>query len=374
MGAGAVLDYATHDLGLKGAVMISGGFALEGPERPRNALFIFAENDPGFLRDLSDMLAAHLAGVDKIERGKLYGDFTSGTAVESIQMPGLNHINIAWSPDAAGSIVQWLDGCFGIKHVAAPNLREPRLSLILICLALFILLLIPIGRVAAGLTTAWERRASDNLEWRGLAMVAAALLLAMPLNATAPQADFLSIYDGHIVVSWLAIAGAMLLLAIAVKYPAELRALGVGLRANLFAAAMAFGAIVVLQGAYDVALHRTQFTPERLIIMLIASLLMLPFFICFELMLRRGTTTQGTVYASLGRVLIVIAISIGLTVGAMPLVLGLIMPVFVVLFITFEVFAAAVYSVSGNLMLIAIVETLWFARTAALSWPIVFKF
>ena len=45
MGAGAALDYATHDPSLKGAVMISGGWVL-GPERPKNALFIFAENDP----------------------------------------------------------------------------------------------------------------------------------------------------------------------------------------------------------------------------------------------------------------------------------------------------------------------------------------
>jgi hypothetical protein len=54
-------------------------------------------------------------------------------------------------------------------------------------------------------------------------------------------------------------------------------------------------------------------------------------------------------------------------------VLSLVLPLFVVLFLMFEVFAASVYSVSGNLLLIAIVEALWFARTAALSWPITFK-
>jgi hypothetical protein len=53
--------------------------------------------------------------------------------------------------------------------------------------------------------------------------------------------------------------------------------------------------------------------------------------------------------------------------------LGLMLPLFVVLFVMFEVFAASVYSVSGNLLLIAIVEALWFAPTAALSWPITFK-
>src|SRR5215469_15024186 len=47
--------------------------------------------------------------------------------------------------------------------------------------------------------------------------------------------------------------------------------------------------------------------------------------------------------------------------------------ILVVLFVMFEVFAASVYSVSGNLLLIAIVEALWFAHTAALSWPITFK-
>jgi hypothetical protein len=45
-------------------------------------------------------------------------------------------------------------------------------------------------------------------------------------------------------------------------------------------------------------------------------------------------------------------------------------PLFVVLLVMFEVFATSVYSVSGNLLLIAIVEALWFPRTAALSWPI----
>ncbi len=76
MGAGAVLDYATHDPNLSGAVMISGGWSL-GPERPKNALFIFAENDPkDAIQDTSTALAAHLAGVPiKSSSDKLYGGF-----------------------------------------------------------------------------------------------------------------------------------------------------------------------------------------------------------------------------------------------------------------------------------------------------------
>src|SRR5271156_4208639 len=79
MGAGAALDYATHDPNLKGAVMISGGWTL-GPERPKNALFVFAQRDPvEGIQDTSTALAAHLAGVEQIELGKTYGDFTQGT-------------------------------------------------------------------------------------------------------------------------------------------------------------------------------------------------------------------------------------------------------------------------------------------------------
>ncbi len=63
MGAGAALDYATNDPNLKGAVMISGSLTL-GPVRPKNALFIFAQNDPVEpIQDTSAALVAHLAGV-----------------------------------------------------------------------------------------------------------------------------------------------------------------------------------------------------------------------------------------------------------------------------------------------------------------------
>ena len=201
----------------------------------------------------------------------------------------------------------------------------------------------------------------------------AALLIAMALNATAPQAGFLSIVEGHVMISWLAIAGAMLIALLAVEDPHDLLKLGDGLGATLFASALAFGAIVVISGAYDVALHRTALTPERLLVMVMSTLLLLPFFVAFELILRRGTTPAATLLGSIGRVVILVAIAVGLGVGALPFVLGLMLPALVVQYAMFEIFAASVYSVSGNLLLIALVETMWFARTAALLWPITLK-
>ena len=88
---------------------------------------------------------------------------------------------------------------------------EPRLTLILICLPLFIFLLVPIGRVCGGLTPAWERRPSGSTGWFGLIALVIALFAAMALNANAPQADFLSIVEGHVIMSWLAIASGLLI-------------------------------------------------------------------------------------------------------------------------------------------------------------------
>ena len=85
-----------------------------------------------------------------------------------------------------------------------------------------------------------------------------------------------------------------------------------------------------------------------------------------------GSASVSTLVASVGRALIVVAIGLG--VGTIPFVVSMVLPLFVILFLMFEVSAASVYIVSGSLLLIAIVESLWFARTVALSWPITFKF
>jgi hypothetical protein len=47
--------------------------------------------------------------------------------------------------------------------------------------------------------------------WLGLLALLIALFVAMALNANAPQAVFLSIVEGHVMMSWLAIAGGLLI-------------------------------------------------------------------------------------------------------------------------------------------------------------------
>src|SRR5260370_18804473 len=160
MGAGAALDYATHDPNLKGAVMISGGWVL-GPERPKNALFIFAEHDPvEAIQQTSSALAAHLAVVPKVEPGKLYGNFANGSAVEAVRIPGVDHAGIIYSTDAATTIVKWLDGTFATTRPGAINLSEPRLGAAKLALMLFVILLVPIGPLAGAMAPMWPEDAA----------------------------------------------------------------------------------------------------------------------------------------------------------------------------------------------------------------------
>src|SRR5258708_4775303 len=206
MGAGATLDYATHDPNLRGAVMLSGGWWL-GPERPKNALFIFAEHDPVEpIQQTSSAIAAHLAGVPKVEPGKLYGNFANGSAVEAVRIPGVDHAGIIYSTDAATTIVKWLDGTFATTRPGAINLSEPRLGAAKLALMLFVILLVPIGRLAGSMAPMWPEDRAGVSWWIGLLIVGGTLFPAMPLIAIGPPTSFLSVVGARIRLWWCWVA------------------------------------------------------------------------------------------------------------------------------------------------------------------------
>ncbi len=378
MGAGASLDFASHesdlkdhDSDLKGAVMISGGFAL-GPARPKNALFIFAENDPGFIRDTSESIAAKLAGVPKIERGKLYGDFAQSTAVEAIQVPGVDHVQILSSAPAAETIIKWLDSTLQVARTAPIKLDDPRYTAVRITLLLFLVLLVPLGRVAGWIVVESPAPPATIGGWWGLAIVAAALLAAMPLVAIIPPLAFIPLVVGDVQVSWFAVAGLIMLAAIALLYPLEWTLLWQGLRNVIAVAAIVMALIYVSESNISIMLHRMALTPERLLVAAAATLLMLPFWMSFEIFIRRGGTFVATIRAIAGRILILVLMGAGIALGVLSPVLMLILPTLILLFAMFEIFAASAYSTSRNLMLIAIVESAWFAWIIAATNPITF--
>ena len=373
MGAGAALDYATNDANLKGAVMISGGWTL-GPVRPKNALFIFAENDPVEpIQDPSTALAAHLAGVSPLELGKTYGDFASGTAVEAIRVPGVNHVTILNSPIEAAAIVKWLDSTFAMPRTGAIELADPRLATQRIALLVFQILLIPLGIMCGSMAPHWADDRPGPSGWVGVLVVGGALLVAMPLAAPNP-ASFVPVLTGSAQISWFAVAGLVMLGVLALWHPLEWYRIREGLGAAILAGAAGFAVVYVCQVAMSVILHQLSLSPERLMVMGMAAVLTFPFWMGFELLVRRGGIVISTVWAVIGRALILILTAVGVSVRALPFVLILILPIIGIALVMIEIFSASAYSASRNLTLIAVFETLWFAWMIAATNPITFMF
>ena len=109
-------------------------------------------------------------------------------------------------------------------------------------------------------------------------------------------------------------------------------------------------------------------------VMAIATVLLFPFWMSFEWLVRRGGVTISTVQASLGRLLILVLMGVGAALNVLPFVLILILPILAMAFVMIEVFSASAYSASRNLTLIAVFETLWFAWLIAAASPITLMF
>ena len=103
---------------------------------------------------------------------------------------------------------------------------------------------------------------------------------------------------------------------------------------------------------------------------MIATVLLVPFFLGFEALVRRGDMVTSTVVAVLGRAVTLVLLGAGVAVGVIPFVVALILPSLAIQFIMFEIFAGSVYAASGNLVPVALVESAWLGWTLALTMPI----
>jgi dienelactone hydrolase len=371
MGAGTALDYAQRDKTITGAVMISGGFDLYGPERPRNALFIYAQHDPYFIRMLAFEIAAKLAGVEQIQLNKVYGDAKAGTAVEAIEVPNTDHFRILFSEAAANEILHWCDDLFGIRPSTSHNLSDPRIRAQLIAFTLFIVLLVPVGLGLGAIAPIWPKRSIARADWlAGLAIVAGALLAALPLVSTYVPAHFLALDTGDVLISWLSVASLGMAGALALTGGLKWMNLEGNLTITVFTALFGFALIYAMQVPRDVTLHILAFTPERLIAFIFSALLLTPFFLGFETLIRRGGPWTSLALGASGRVIIIVVLIIGLAGGIMPPLVSVLLPVLLIFMIESEIVSATIYARSGNIAVAALLESAWLAWMIAAVVPV----
>jgi dienelactone hydrolase len=365
MGAGAVLRFAERDAGVDAAVMISGGWALLGPHRPPNALFVYADGDPERIRASSAALAAQLAG-EALAPGATHGDVAARDAVRYLEMPGNDHTTIVWSPAAAREIVRWLDATFAAARDGEPAFADPRLLPAALAGLALPLTLMGVGLAAGALAPAWPRRAGGA---SGLLPLVAGLAAALPLVGVVPIAAFLGMEVGDALAAILAWAGLLLAGGLALRGVPLLPAEGAGAARSLVAALAAFAAVYALVAPIGVLAHRMVPTPERAAAGLAAAAVLFPFFLAFETLVRRGSPLAAFATGCAGKVVVLAMIAAGVSLGIVPFVVMLLLGGLVLVFALTEIAATALYARSGNLLATAALQAAWLGWTIAALMP-----
>lgn len=369
MGARAALDYATRDSGIDAAVLISGGSRTEGPFPPANALFLYASADPQRIRERSETAAARLAQVERLAIDSTHGDPRRRNAVRLALVPGANHQDVVWSEKTVAETLAWLDASFGIdaERTAVPG--DPRMAVTLLLALAFVGLLPGLGFVVAALV---PRASALPSEGRGLGLLAVALACSVvtPLLAVTSPAPIVSADVIDRLVPHFALAGIAMLTLIWLRRPGLLRdSLEQPARASVGAllGIIALYACLVPLGA---VLHRVTLTPERLLVFAMAFIGFFPFYFAFNLLLRRGAVASSTLYAVIGRILVLAVLLAAIPLAGLDRVILLMLPALTIFSIVFEAFASALYAGSRNIFAIATIDAAWLALLAAAIMPV----
>ncbi len=370
MGAAAALDYATRDSGIDAAVLISGGFALHGPYRPPNTLFLYASGDPPRIPERARELAARLAGAEGAAPGESTGDPAAGTAVRVAEISGADHLTILFADQTVAEIRAWLAAAFGAPGGdEGPVPDDPRLAPALWALAALPFLYAALGAVTGRLVpTAVELPAAGGA-W-GLLVLAAALALALPLAAVAPVAELSSLEVADTVLSHFALAGGALLALLAVRGALPVADTVRALPRALPGAALALLGFYATLQTPAVVFHRLLLTPERTFAWAVAALALLPLALARELLLRRGPPLPATLRSVAGRLLLLAALAAGVASGVLSPVVTLMLPSLAVAFALVEVLTASLYASSRNLAAVSLVDAGCIAVVIAATVPI----
>jgi hypothetical protein len=331
-------------------------------------LLLFAAGDPERVKTRSAAVAEKISG-QPLPLGETRGDFRQGTAVRRVEIPGADHATIIWSDPAFSEIVAWLDAAFGRESGAAPAPRDPRAAAVKLLAVLMALVLPGLGLLVGGLTPTTEHL-PDTQRPIGLLLLAAALLVTMPLASLGSPGAPLSIEIGDVVVVHFALAGIALLIALHLRDRAQFASLFASPGRSLLGAALGTLGVYFLLQPGGVYLHRIALTPERLLVFGMVTLGLLPLALAMQALVRRGRPLSAGLYALAGRAVVVLVLIAGVQLGLIPPVVMLMIPALALVFLLVEIMASSFYLASRNLLAIALMDAAWLGLIVAAIMPI----
>ena len=342
MGAFAVLSHAQHDPGVAAVVALSGAGEARGPYTPPNTLLIWAAHDPDGLRKNARELAAKLAGLEQLVADKTYGEVERGTGVRMSEVPGVDHITVLYSAEAARRIVEWLGETLGPGNGAAETPGpDPRFPFLELGLAAGVVLAFGLPRLLAPLAPRMGLApVSQPLTHLGLLVVslvgAVALQAGSDSLTTRGMFGFVPLEAGRQLFEFFALAG-VILLALGSRRRAA-TADGLSDARTWLTAATLFLAVYAVVGTLVLPLYNVFPAPHRLVWCLVATALVLPYFAASECLLR-GAGVTGLWLPAVGKLLTLVFIAAACLQGLLPFVILLGLGSIALSFALFELIA-----------------------------------
>ncbi len=368
MGAFVALEWASRDPSVDAIVAIAGGGPPGGPYSPPNTLLISPSGDPKPLRESLRAAAAKLAGLERVVLDRTYGDFERGSAVRATQVDGVAHVSVLFSGETAARMIDWLARALGPGVEPRPDSGDGRFGWVGLGLASWLVVLWGLLGWLAPFVPRVENppvaSAARALGALVAALVAGAVLLSgVDSGGAGGPFGFVGLEISGGASGYQAITGILLLIWLGRS--GALRGPG-GMRTVICAFALLLSSYLVLGTLLQPYLW-LWLAPHRASYFFAPFVLMLPFFLAFELALRGGSAWVPIV----GRVLVLFIMVVAAILQWLPGTFLFVVAGFAIFFVLFEFVCYRAARVSPNPWLLAIYQAGFSALTHAMLFPIV---
>lgn len=369
MGAFTALEWASRDPSVDAVVAIAGGAPPGGPYSPPNTLLISPSGDPEFLRASVRDAAAKLAGLERVVLDRTYGDFVRGSAVRATQIDGVAHVSVLFSDETAQRMIDWFGEALGPGVDARPGApADGRFGWVGLGLVSWLVVLWGLlGWLAPFVPRVENPPVASPLRALGTlaaAMAAAAVLLSgVDSGSAGGPFGFVGLEISGAASGYQAIAGILLLVALGGA--GALRGPG-GSRTWICAFALLLASYIVMGTLLEPYLWRW-LAPHRASYFFAPFVLMLPFFLAFELALRGASAWVPIV----GRVVVLTVMLVALVLQVLPGAFVFVAAGFAIFFVLFEFVCYRASRVAPNPWLLAIYQAGFSALAHAMLFPIV---
>lgn len=367
MASDIIVRQTVEDPDIRATVAVSMFSRVVTPEAPKNLLVIVGDWEPQVLKDEGLRVVGQVAGPDP-SAGVTYGSFSEGTARRTVFAPSVEHIGVLYQSDGIREAVRWLDQAFDRR---SPEIALTRGPWILLLLAGCVLLAWPTSLLLPQITDP-EAPPRPVLGWRRLLLASVIPAVLTPLILWPLPTDFLPVLVGGYLVCHFGLYGALTALMLVwcddrTEQP-DPRSLLTGRFIGSTLAVTLFG-LLALGGPIEAFVASFVPIPARWYLLALMTVGTLVFFLSQARLSGEGPggVTRGIVVRTLFIASLALAIALDLE-GLFFLII--LMPVILLFFAIYGLFAHWVTRRTGHPFVAAIANGIALAWAIAVTFPL----